>query len=231
MTEPNVAAIVENIGAACRLAGRETGSVRLMAVTKQVPADTVRQAAQMGITLFGENHVQEARAKAQAGAYRGATLCLIGHLQTNKVSLAARVFDEVHSVDSERVAEALSRFSLLYRGHDRPLRVLVEVNAGEDPAKYGVMPDGAAALAQAVLAMPGLSLRGLLTVAPWYGDEARARQTFRRLREIRDALAAGGVPGENLAELSMGMSGDYRVAIEEGSTLVRIGTALFGPRR
>lgn len=231
MTEPNVAAVALNIAQACVKAGRDPESVRLMAVSKQVGAGMVRKAASMGVTLFGENHVQEARDKSEEGAFKGATLCLIGHLQTNKASLAARVFDEVHSVDTVHVAEALSRFSLMYRGAGRPLTVLIEVNAGEDPAKYGVMPDEAADLVKAVMGMPGLVVRGLMTVAPGHGEGEVARRAFRRLFDLKAELARSGVPLENLKELSMGMSADYPLAIEEGSTIVRIGTALFGPRQ
>lgn len=231
MTEPGVAGVVASVEAACRRAGRDPSGVKLMAVTKQVLPETVRKAAFLGVTLFGENRVQEARQKVREGAFKGVALCLIGHLQTNKASMAARIFDEVHSVDSIRIAAALSKFSLEYRGSGRPLPVLLEVNAGQDPAKYGVMPEGAGTLALKVLEMPGLTLKGLMTVAPGYGDEQLARAAFRRLRELRDSLTRSCIPPENLHELSMGMSGDYGLAIEEGSTLVRIGTALFGPRQ
>jgi hypothetical protein len=221
---------MDNISAACRRAGRDPGDVKLLAVTKQVPVETVRRAVELGLKLIGENRVQEARSKAAEGAYAGAALCMIGHLQSNKASLAARVFDQVHAIDSERIGAVLSKFRLLYNPGD-PMPVLLEVNAGRDPARFGVMPEGAADLARRVLAMGGLVLKGLMAVAPGYGDERLARTAFRQLRELRDGLARQGTPEKNLEELSMGMSGDYQIAVEEGSTMVRIGTALFGPRR
>jgi hypothetical protein len=231
MKEPNVAEVIDNIERACRRAGREPSTVRLLAVTKQVPAEIVKRAIELGIRLIGENRVQEARAKGGDGSYEGATLCLIGHLQSNKASMAARIFDEAHTVDSERIATALSRFRQQYKGGSGPFPVLLEVNAGRDPAKYGVTLEGAYDLARKVLDMPNLVLQGLMTIAPGYGDQALARETFRRLRVLRDDLARRGVPAENLRELSMGMSADYQTAVEEGSTMVRIGTALFGPRQ
>ncbi|MGE5578543.1 MAG: YggS family pyridoxal phosphate-dependent enzyme [Bacillota bacterium] len=229
MTVPDVAKVAASIEAACVRAGRDPKSVRLLAVTKQVPAEAIRQAADLGVTLFGENRVQEAREKAGEGAFLGSTLCLIGHLQSNKAALAARLFDEVHSVDSPRIAFALGKAAARYR--TAPLPVLIEVNAGEDPAKFGVLPSGAKELALAVMEMPGLALKGLMTVAPGYGDAEMARSAFRRLRQVRDDLRDAGIPDAALQELSMGMSGDYEIAISEGSTIVRIGTALFGPRR
>ncbi|MEX0974070.1 MAG: YggS family pyridoxal phosphate-dependent enzyme [Bacillota bacterium] len=229
MTVPDVATVAQNIEAACRRIGRDPATVRLMAVTKQVPATTIREAMVAGVSLFGENRVQEARSKMEVGAFQGATLCLVGHLQSNKASLAARLFDQVHSVDSERLATALGKFRLQYLGD--PLPVLMEVNAGEDPAKNGVPASGALGLALSILQTPGLVLKGLMTVAPGHGDEGTARRAFRRLRLLRNELMEAGVPAVNLQELSMGMSGDYAAAIEEGSTIVRIGTALFGPRR
>jgi pyridoxal phosphate enzyme (YggS family) len=229
MTVPDVARVAASIEAACVKAGRDPKSVRLLAVTKQVPTPAIRQAADLGVSLFGENRVQEAREKANQGAYEGSTLCLIGHLQSNKASLAARLFDEVHSVDSLRIADALNKASSRYR--TAPLPVLIEVNAGEDPAKFGVLPGSVKELAFAVMEMPGLALRGLMTVAPGYGDAELARSAFRRLRQARDELRDAGIPADSLRELSMGMSGDYEIAISEGSTIVRIGTALFGPRK
>jgi len=229
MTVPDVARVAASIEAACVKAGRDPKTVRLLAVTKQVPVEAIRQAADLGVSLFGENRVQEAREKVSQGAFSGSTLCLIGHLQTNKASLAARIFDEVHSVDSPRTAVALGKAATRYR--EKPLPVLVEVNAGEDPAKYGVMPGEAKQLVQLVMETPGLALKGLMTIAPGYGDQEVARSAFRRLRKVRDELLDAGIPEDALRELSMGMSGDYEIAIAEGSTIVRIGTALFGPRR
>ncbi len=229
MTVPDVASVVAKIEDACNRAGRDPKSVKLLAVTKQVPVQTIREAAGMGITFFGENRVQEARLKTLEGAFLGSTLCLIGHLQSNKASIAARIFGEVHSIDSGKLAETLGRASVQYR--KEPLPVLMEVNVSLDPAKFGVAPGGALELARVILKAPGLILRGMMTVAPASKDDDAARSAFKKLFLLREELKGAGVPEENLAELSMGMSGDYITAIEEGSTMVRIGTAIFGPRR
>lgn len=225
----NIARIAASIEETCAKVGRDASSVRLMGVTKQVPEETIREAVLSGVTYFGENRVQEARDKAAAGAFEGARLCLIGHLQSNKVSQAVRIFDEIHSVDTVALAAALGKASLRYR--PTPLPILVEVNAGEDPAKFGVLPAEAPDLVKAVIDVDGLSLRGLMTMAPGHGDEAASRGAFSRLRRLRDEMLEAGFPPENLREMSMGMSMDYEVGIAEGSTIIRIGTALFGPRR
>ncbi|HHW17707.1 MAG TPA: YggS family pyridoxal phosphate-dependent enzyme [Firmicutes bacterium] len=229
MNRENVEIVRARIEAACKRAGRDVNSVRLIAVSKKVPAETIREAMALGIKDFGENQVQEARAKIASGAFAGARVILVGHLQTNKASLAARLFDEVQSVDSLRVAAALSKFSVLYR-NGKPLPVMIEVNIGKDPAKFGCPPEEALSLARAILELPGLFLSGLMTVAPGQGDPAVSRKAFRDLRLLRDEMISRGIPRENLQELSMGMSSDFEVAIEEGATVVRIGTALFGPR-
>ncbi len=225
----NIRKVREAVVKACLECGKDPESVEIMAVTKTVDSALVREAVASGLTLIGENKVQDIREKSGQGAYAGARLCLIGHLQTNKASWAVRLGCEAHSVDSPKIAKALSRFSLLYRSPGDPVRVLMEVNAARDPAKNGVLPEDAHALANTILSCEGLSLRGFMTVAP--GDESAARATFRALRELRDALGDQGVPGDNLRTLSMGMTGDYALAIREGSTMIRLGTALFGPRR
>ncbi len=227
MISRNLTTVRKSVERACLKAGRDPSSVEIMGVTKFVEPGLIREAIGLGLRFIGENQVQEIRRKKSSGAYDGARLCLIGHLQTNKASMAARVCDEVHSVDSTRVAEALSKFSLMYR-EDEPLTILMEVNAGLDPKKHGVLPEDAPSLCDTIMSLEGLRLRGLMTVAP--GDPEAARSAFRSLRLLRDDLIAKGIPQDNLATLSMGMSGDYEVAISEGSTMVRIGTALFGPR-
>lgn len=231
MTETGVARIMESIREACVRCGRDEDSVRLLGVSKGVSAETVKKAIAQGLGLVGENRVQEARRKAREDAYTGAGLCLVGHLQSNKASMAARVFDQVHSLDSFRIASSLSKFRLQHKGPDHPMPVLIEVNVGRDPAKHGVAPELAGELAAKVLEMPCLNLKGLMTVPPGYGDLRLAREAFGKLRELSYDLIGSGVPAGNMRELSMGMSGDYLVAIEEGATLVRIGTALFGPRQ
>ena len=226
MIAERIAKLRESVEIACQRAGRDPSTVEIMAVTKNVSPDLIREGVNLGLRVLGENQVQEIRRKKDLGVYEGARLCLIGHLQTNKASMAARICDEVHSVDSTRVAEALSKFSLMYR--EEPLPVLVEVNAGRDPRKHGVLPEDAPSLYQTVISLKGLRLKGLMTVAP--EDPELAREAFRSLRVLRDRLLAEGALPEHLGTLSMGMSNDYELAISEGSTMIRVGTALFGPR-
>lgn len=227
MIAKNIDFVRQSIHEACMKAGRDPKSVEIMGVTKFVDQKLIREAVSHGIVSIGENQVQEIRRKKALGAYDGARLCLVGHLQTNKASMAARICDEVHSVDSVRVAEALSRFSLMYR-QDGPLPVLMEVNAGLDPKKYGVLPEDAPGLCDTIMSLKGIRLKGLMIVAP--EDPGLAREAFRSLRLLRDELVDKGAPSANLETLSMGMSQDYDMAILEGSTMIRIGTALFGPR-
>jgi PLP dependent protein len=219
-----VDAVRSRMASACALAGRDAGGVELLAVTKSQPAEAAQFAARYGIRAVGENRVQEAvdkRAQAQAAV----AWELIGHLQSNKARLAARTFDRIQSVDSEKLLEILDRAA----GElGRTLAVLLQVNAGHDPAKSGVEPDEAPRLLDAALARKNLRVDGLMTVAPLSGNPGAARRTFASLREIRDRLASS--TGNPLAVLSMGMSGDMDDAIAEGSTIVRVGTALFGPR-
>lgn len=228
MIRTNLQAVMERVRKACERSGRDAGEVRIMAVTKAVAAPAIAEAIEAGLVLFGENRVQEARKKVSEGAFRGVSICMIGHLQTNKASMAARIFDEVHSVDSARVAGALAKYASLYRSD--PLPVLMEVNAGRDAAKYGVAPEEALSLARHIMSLSSLRLRGLMTVAPLSGGSQAARECFRTLRVLRDTMVRSGVDPECLKELSMGMSGDFELAVEEGATIIRLGTSLFDPR-
>ena len=217
-------ALLLRMAEACRAAGREPGSVALLPVTKNHPADAAEYAARYGLVAVGENRVQEAIEKR-----RQATVAirweLIGHLQSNKARLAVAHFDRVQSVDSVKLLNQLDR-AAGERGTVLP--VLLQINAGNDPAKFGADPADAARLLECALAQAHLRVEGLMTIAPLSDDPAVARGTFRNLRAIRDDLATRfGVP---LAELSMGMSGDLEAAIAEGSTQVRVGSALYGAR-
>ena len=209
---------------ACRRAGRPPGEVELLAVTKTHPALAAEYAARYGLRAVGENRVQEGVDK-RAQAPAGLRWELIGHLQSNKAALAVRHFDRIQGVDSEKLLTHLDRAAAEL---GRPLPILLEVNAGGDPAKFGVTPAEAPQLLAAALARTHLRVEGLMTIAPLSGDPAVAARCFARLRELRDALAAQS--GAPLRELSMGMSGDLDEAIREGSTLVRVGSALFGER-
>jgi pyridoxal phosphate enzyme (YggS family) len=206
--------------AACARADRDPASVTLIAVSKTHPPELIAEAWRCGLTDFGENRVQEGASKVAALATDKVSprWHLIGHLQTNKAAEAVRHFDILHGVDTERLASAISeRASTQGR-----VRVLVEVNVAGEQSKFGVPPDQALALCERVGALPHIELLGLMTVAPIVDDPADARPIFRTLRELRDAAG--------LRELSMGMTDDFEQAIEEGSTMVRVGRAIFGER-
>jgi pyridoxal phosphate enzyme (YggS family) len=217
-------ALRQRIAAACQRAGRNPAEVSLLPVTKTHPAAAADYAARYGLPAVGENRVQEAVDKrAQTSA--ALRWELIGHLQSNKARLAATHFDRIQSVDSEKLILALNR-AVVELGKKLP--VLLQINAGQDPAKFGAEPNDAPRLLELALAQPALQVDGLMTIAPLSDDPAVAHRTFANLRRIRDTLAVRfGTP---LHELSMGMSGDLEAAIAEGSTQVRIGSALYGPR-
>lgn len=210
----NLAAVEARIAAACARAGRQRSEVTLVAVSKTFPASAVDEAIAAGATDVGENRVQEARDKKPS--VRGtARWHLIGHLQSNKAKDAARLFDVVQTVDSVSLAEKLSRAAI------EPLDVLLEVNIGNEPQKAGATTSDIDALVRGVGQLPNLRLQGLMTIPP-VGVADETRRYFRELRAMRDA--------HGLRELSMGMSEDFEVAIEEGATIVRIGRAIFGSR-
>lgn len=228
----NVAAVEARIAAACVAAGRAPHEVKLLAVTKTHPADAAVYAARYGLGAVGENRVQEAAAKrpeATAAGAGGLRWELIGHLQSNKAGAAAATFDRIQSVDTEKLASRLDRAA---GEAGRVLPVLLQVNAGRDPAKFGCELEDAPRLLEAALGAAHLRVEGFMTIAPLGADAAEtaehARRTFANLRALRDELA--GRFGVALPELSMGMSGDLEDAVAAGSTCVRVGTALFGAR-
>lgn len=217
-------ALLGRIAERCRATGRDPREVALLPVTKTHPPAAVEYAARYGLAAVGENRVQDAVDK-RAATTAAVSWELIGHLQSNKAKLAVAHFNRIQSVDSEKLLSVLDRAA----GElGRQLPVLLQVNAGQDPAKFGVETADVARLLDFALTKPHLQVDGLMTIAPLSGDPAVARRTFAHLRAIRDDLAAR--TGQPLRELSMGMSGDLDAAIAEGSTLVRVGTALFGPR-
>ena len=232
----NLERLEEQIVAACRQAGRQRSEVELMAVSKTYPAATIAEAAALGLTLFGENRVQEFGAKAlHAAALRSACgndelrVHLIGHLQSNKAARAAELFDGVDSVDSLRLAERLNEAAGKLK---KKLPVLIEVKLSPEETKAGLKPESAdaAALLERLPDLEHLETRGLMTIALWGGTEDETRACFRSLRQWRDQWAAAHSK-LNLEVLSMGMSGDFALAIAEGATRIRIGTALFGKRQ
>ena len=209
--------VEERIGAAARRAGRERSSITLIAVTKKFPPEVIREAYSLGLRYFGESYVQEFEAKRPALAdLTGAEFHLIGHLQSNKARVATELFQVIETVDSERLARRLDQAG-------RPLEVMIEVKLSAEASKSGAPPDVIGKLVEAIRACPNLRLTGLMTIPPWSGDPEVPRPYFRRLA----ALARE----HGLAKLSMGMSHDFEAAIEEGATHIRVGTALFGPRR
>jgi pyridoxal phosphate enzyme (YggS family) len=229
--QDRLARIEERIAAACRRAGRPREEVRLMAVSKTHPAESIAEAARAGVRLFGENRVQEFEAKRLRLADLGvenAEVHLIGHLQSNKSGKAAELFAGIDSVDSLRLAERLNEAAGRL---GKRLSILLELKLSSEPAKTGLEPAGEELdrLLERLPELSHLGMRGLMTIAPLDEDSKSARACFRRLREMRESLAAR-FRGVSFGDLSMGMSGDFEIAIEEGSTLVRIGTALFGPR-
>jgi PLP dependent protein len=221
----NLECVRERVTRAAERSGRGARDVRLIAISKTFPPEPIREAYQAGVRDFGENRVQEAEAKRPALADLDCTWHLVGHLQTNKARLARELFHWLHSLDSARLAQKLHSATL--QGAAR-LKVLIEVNLGGEAAKSGVKEEEVAALAEEVRRLPTLELAGLMTIPPYLDDPEQVRPCFRRLRELAEKLRTSGFA--ELVELSMGMSHDFEVAIEEGATMVRIGTAIFGQR-
>jgi pyridoxal phosphate enzyme (YggS family) len=221
----NLEAVRKRIKTACDRADREPNSVTLLAVTKSHPPETVRAAAELGLTVFGENKVQEAKAKIPLcpGKLRWQ---MIGHLQSNKCRDAVELFEMIQSVDSLPLAEEINKRA---GQASKTMPILLEINLAGEASKFGYAPEQLLADLKKLNALPRIEIHGLMTVPPWTDDPETVRPVFRELRELK--LRAEAVLGAPLPHLSMGMSGDYEVAIEEGATLVRIGTALFGPRR
>ena len=224
----NIERVNQRIRRACERSGRAVEDVRLIAVSKTMPAESVRQAYAAGLREFGENRVQEAAAKRQALSDLDAVWHLIGHLQSNKAKQACQLFSWIHSVDSLPLAQKIDRSAAAL---GRRLPVLIEVHLGEEASKFGVEEDDLAHLAEQVGALPSLELRGLMTLPPFFDNPEDARPFFRHLRELAARIEARNLPGVSMRELSMGMSHDFEIAIEEGATLVRVGTAIFGARQ
>ena len=223
----NLADVRARIDAAARRAGRDPGDVTLVAVSKTFSADHVRAAHAAGQLDFGENKVQEALQKIGATADIPLRWHLIGHLQSNKVRKAAGPFACVHSIDSVDVLQRLDAAAL--EAGARP-EVLVQVDLAGETTKFGAGEDDARAIVAAALAARAVRLSGLMVLPPWNEDQEQTRPWFRRLRALRDRWVAEGIEGHALRHLSMGMSHDFEAAIEEGSTIVRVGTAIFGKR-
>ena len=224
----NLAVVHARMAAACQRVGRDAASVRLLPVSKTKPESVLRLAYAAGCRMLGENKPQEAHRKWEAMADLGdLRWSVIGHLQTNKAKLVAQCASEFQALDSLRVAEALER---RLQAEGRALDVFVQVNTSGEASKYGLHPDDVAAFLRELPAFSALRVRGLMTLALFSAEAERVRQCFVLLRGLRDRLRQDAPAGIELGELSMGMSGDYEIAIEEGATVVRVGQAIFGAR-
>jgi hypothetical protein len=222
----NVGLIRQRIGVACARCGRDPQSVRLMAVSKTVEPERIRQALDAGVTLLGENYVQEAREKIPAIGHV-AEWHMIGHLQTNKVKYVVNLFDWIHSVDRLELARELDKRA---GQSNRRLNVLIEVNVSGEESKSGIEATQALELVQQVSLLPNINLRGLMTMPPYSDNPENSRPYFQALRKLRDDISDANIPNIHMDELSMGMTDDFEVAIEEGATIIRVGRAIFGNR-
>lgn len=211
-----------------RRSGRTADEITLVAVSKTHPAERLREALEIGVKDFGENRVQEAETKILSVGRRAANWHLIGHLQTNKARRAVSLFDVIHSLDSVSLAERLEHSCI--QGDREELRVLIQVDLSSEPTKSGIAPDELPKLVKTINDSSRLKLAGLMVLPPFFEDNEQVRPYFRRLRELRDELQARGHFGNERGELSMGMTHDFEIAIEEGATMLRIGTAIFGER-
>jgi PLP dependent protein len=220
-------AVRKRIHGAAEASGRSPDDIRLVAVTKTFPPGVIREAAAVGVTDIGENYIQEAREKHAGLGAMPLTWHFIGHLQTNKARYAVRMFDLIHTVDSLRLARELDRCA---KAISKVQRILIQVNVAGELTKSGAAPEQALSLVQEAASLANIAVEGLMTMPPYFNAPERVRPYFAALRGLRDRIARGGIPKVGMRELSMGMTGDFEAAIQEGATLVRIGTALFGER-
>lgn len=230
MTTPiaaNIAMIRQRMTGAALRSGRDPESIRLMAVSKTVEPERIRQALDAGITLLGENYVQEAREKIPAVGHQDVQWHMIGHLQTNKVKYVVNLFDWIHSVDRLELAFELDKRA---GQNHRRLNILMEVNVSGEESKNGAAPSQVPELVRQVSILPNLSVRGLMTMPPYSDHPEDSRPYFIALCKLRDEIASAAIPGVSMHELSMGMTDDFEVAIEEGATIIRVGRAIFGDR-
>jgi pyridoxal phosphate enzyme (YggS family) len=227
MIAAKTAAINRRITEAALRSGRTPEEVRLVAAAKNQEIDSVLEAISSGVKIIGHNYLQQAAKHHEEVRASGAKLHMIGNLQKNKASKAVQIFDCIETVDSIELADLLDRHAYSI---GKKVEVMVQVNVGEEPQKSGVSQDEINSLIQHIRSLKHLKLIGLMTIPPFFDQPERARPFFRKLRECRDELMESALLEENMGELSMGMTGDFETAIEEGATLVRIGTAIFGPR-
>ena len=219
--------VKERIEAAALSAGRDPKTVKLVAVSKTVPADRVLVAIKAGATDFGENYVQEARDKIEVLKGESISWHFIGHLQSNKAKYAVKLFDLIHSVDSSKLARELNKRA---GSLGKVQQILIQVNISGEETKSGIDAEQALELVRQVSRFENLAIRGLMTMPPFFNAPDKVRPYFRALKELQDVIRTEAIPNVDMTELSMGMTGDFEAAIEEGATVVRIGTAIFGER-
>jgi len=222
--EKNLSWVRERIEHAAAKVGRDPQGIKLVAVTKTATVPRIREAMAAGVMIFGENYVQEARTKIEEIGKSGIQWHFIGHLQSNKAAYAVRLFDLIHAVDSVTLARELDKRAA---ASGRIIECLIEVNLSQEASKFGISKERTPELAHELKDLKNISLQGLMTMPPYADDPEAARPYFIALRELREEIARSGIP---LPELSMGMSTDFEVAIEEGATIVRVGRAIFGER-
>jgi pyridoxal phosphate enzyme (YggS family) len=222
----NLAHVRERIEKASRRVGRDPNSVTLVTVSKTVEPQGIREAIEAGVRILGENYVQEAQKKIEILG-KEISWHFIGHLQKNKAKYAVRLFDLIHSVDGLPLAGELNRVA---KKEGKILPILLQVDLGKEQTKFGAPEEEIARMAEQIGKLEAISIKGLMTMPPYSEDPEDSRPYFRKLRILQEHLMGIKIPGVSMEELSMGMSGDFEVAIEEGATLVRIGTAIFGPR-
>lgn len=222
----NLERLRQSIEDACRSAGRRSEDITLVAVTKTFPAEAIKQAIACGVAIIGENRVQEAMGKYPLIGAK-VQWHLIGHLQSNKAKKAVEIFSLIHSIDSVDLAREVGRRALQI---GKEQEILLEVNTSGEPQKYGFGADEVIEALEVIKDIQGIKILGLMTVGPLTGDAEKIRESFKLLKRLFDELKAQAIPNIEMKHLSMGMSGDYRMAIEEGSTMIRVGSAIFGSR-
>jgi len=230
MIKQNIEKVRTRIVEAALRAGRSPEEIRLMGVTKTRSPEVIREAFNAGLDLVGENYVQEAEEKiiSLGDTARQVEWHMIGHLQRNKAKKACQLFDCIETVDNEKLAKALSRHASAF---GKEVSVLIQVNIAKEPQKSGVLPDDAYSLIAQIADLPSIHIEGLMVIPPYSSEAEASRRWFRATRELRDHLSSLFEGQVKLRELSMGMSNDFEVAVEEGATIVRVGTTIFGPRR
>ena len=230
MIKENLKIVLDKIDKAARRAGRSPASIKVMGVTKTKPVEVVKEAIEAGIKLIGENYVQEAIEKKEViGDMADAVEWhMIGHLQRNKAKKAVSLFDCIQTVDNLRLAETLSKHA---QNSGKEISLLIQVNIAKEPQKSGIDPEKVPDLIEQIIPLPSVAIKGLMVIPPYSPDPEQTRVWFKQTRQLRDDLANQYQGKAIFNELSMGMSGDFEVAIEEGATIVRLGTILFGPRR